>query len=65
MKDIIKGYKVLYDNSYIHRDLKPANILKKGDVFKIADFGFAAKVDKNNTKFCMDDFVGSPLYESP
>jgi len=34
-------------------------------MFKLADFGFAAKVDKHNKKFKMDEFVGSPLYESP
>ena len=26
-KQIIAGYKYLYDNKIIHRDLKPANIL--------------------------------------
>ena len=40
-KQIISGYKNLYDHKIIHRDLKPANILIKGDYFKIADFGFA------------------------
>ena len=29
MKQIIAGYKYLYDNKSIHRDLKPANILIK------------------------------------
>lgn len=30
---------------YIHRDVKPENALVKGNVYKVADFGFAKKVD--------------------
>jgi serine/threonine-protein kinase ULK/ATG1 len=29
VKQIVAGYKYLYDNKIIHRDLKPANILIK------------------------------------
>lgn len=32
-------------NNYIHRDIKPANCLIKDGVHKIADFGFAVKVN--------------------
>jgi serine/threonine protein kinase len=37
--------KVLVDHSYIHRDIKPANVLIKGELYKIADYGFARKAD--------------------
>ena len=40
-KQIISGYKYLYDHKIIHRDLKPANILIRDECYKIADFGFA------------------------
>ena len=39
------GMKLLTDEGYIHRDVKPPNVLVKDGVFKIADFGFAKKVD--------------------
>jgi serine/threonine protein kinase len=35
----------LVANNYIHRDIKPANSLIKDGIHKIADFGFAVKVD--------------------
>jgi serine/threonine-protein kinase ULK/ATG1 len=31
---------------YIHRDIKPANIFVKNNKYKIADFGFAVKIDE-------------------
>ena len=40
-KQIISGYKYLYEHKIIHRDLKPANILIRDESYKIADFGFA------------------------
>jgi len=39
------GFKNLVDKGYIHRDIKPANALVKGNTFKVADFGFATKID--------------------
>jgi len=60
----LKGFKILTDKGYIHRDVKPPNVLVKGQLIKVADFGFAAKVDlSGRTK--MREFCGSPLYESP
>lgn len=41
LKDILNGFKYLYDKEIIHRDLKPANILINDGVYKISDFGFA------------------------
>ncbi len=49
-KDIIFGLKYLADNTIIHRDLKPANIFFKDGKCKIADFGFAKKIEQLKTK---------------
>ena len=38
---MMAGFKEITDKGYIHRDIKPANLFMKGDLFKIADFGFA------------------------
>ena len=45
MSQLMLGFKDLVDHNYIHRDIKPENALVKGNVFKVADFGFATKVD--------------------
>lgn len=39
------GFKDLVNHGYIHRDIKPENSLVKANIFKVADFGFATKVD--------------------
>jgi serine/threonine protein kinase len=44
-EQIIKGVRVLTENSYIHRDLKPENILIRNGVYKISDFGLTKEVD--------------------
>lgn len=46
-RQIVEGFKVLYNNNIIHRDIKPANILLHEGVAKITDFGFARCVDSN------------------
>jgi serine/threonine-protein kinase ULK/ATG1 len=57
------GLKYLYDNNILHRDLKPQNILLTDDLnIKIADFGFARKVDKN---MLLNTLCGSPMYMAP
>jgi len=58
------GFKDLADNGYIHRDIKPANALVKGNIFKVADFGFACKADLKG-KELITDCVGTPLYMAP
>lgn len=47
----------------MHRDLKPANIFMRGDVLKVADFGFAIRLEdvRKNSNYN----VGSPLYMPP
>ena len=47
MKQIIEGFKCLYNNRIVHRDLKPANILMHNGDIKIADFSFAKIVQAN------------------
>jgi serine/threonine protein kinase len=51
-------------NGYIHRDIKPENSLISKGVFKVADLGFARKVDIHGKEF-LNEFCGSPLYMSP
>lgn len=59
---MIAGYKYLCDRYIIHRDLKPANILRSGERWKIADFGFAIESESEiKTKYN----VGTPLYMPP
>jgi calcium-dependent protein kinase len=42
---LLEGFKELVSLGYIHRDIKPENALCKKSVYKVADFGFATKVD--------------------
>lgn len=60
---IINGMKYLYDRKIFHRDIKPENILVKDDIIKIADFGFAKRVEDHNN--VMETICGSPLYMAP
>ncbi|KAM3146326.1 hypothetical protein pb186bvf_001671 [Paramecium bursaria] len=58
------GFKEITDKGYIHRDIKPANLFMKGDLFKIADFGFACQADIKGKKK-LDVCCGTPLYMAP
>lgn len=58
------GFKEIIRNQFIHRDIKPENSLIHNGIFKVADFGFATKIDTTGRKL-MKEFVGSPLYMSP
>ena len=51
-------------HNYIHRDIKPENALVKGNVYKVADFGFATKVDITG-KQLLKECVGTPIYMAP
>ena len=63
IEQLIAGYLEVYRKSILHRDLKPANIFMHEDSIKIADFGFAIKVQdyRKNSNYN----VGSPLYMPP
>lgn len=64
LKDILNGFKYLYEKEIIHRDLKPANILVHDGVYKISDFGFAKNLEFGENTI-MRSIVGTPLYMSP
>lgn len=48
LKQILNGFKGLHEISVMHRDFKLANILLHDRVCKIADLGFAKKMDKQD-----------------
>jgi len=45
LNQLLHGFKNLVELGYIHRDIKPANSLVDKGIHKVADFGFATKVD--------------------
>ena len=60
---IIKAMIYCQSKNICHRDIKLENILiKKNDVIKIIDFGFAVKTDKETYQKL---FCGSPSYMAP
>lgn len=62
-RHIVEGFKHLNELKIVHRDIKPANILLSNGYAKIADFGFAKAMERNNEEFLTR--VGSPLYMAP
>ena len=58
---IINGFRHIHKKKIVHRDIKPENILMNNYVIKIADFGFAKKVNGETTT----SFKGTPLTMSP
>jgi calcium-dependent protein kinase len=64
IRQIIKGYKELILRKIVHRDLKPANILINKGVIKIADFGIARIVDRENERL-LSTHVGTMSYMAP
>jgi serine/threonine protein kinase len=60
---IADGYNYLSKMNILHRDLKPSNIFRKGDMWKIGDFGFSVVC---NQEYLVDKInVGTPLYMPP
>jgi serine/threonine protein kinase len=59
----------MHKKGIVHRDLKPENILLttkgKDGVVKLADFGFAARIDLNNAEHQLKTACGTPGYVSP
>jgi calcium-dependent protein kinase len=64
LKQLMKGFEELIAHNYIHRDIKPENALVKNGLHKVADFGFATKVDITGRQL-LRECVGTPLYMSP
>ncbi len=56
--DLSNGLSYLHSKGIMHRDIKPANILFSDNVPKLADFGFAAKI--NDLQKCYK--IGTPLF---
>jgi serine/threonine protein kinase len=63
IKEVLAGFKYLTQKAIVHRDLKPANIFFRNGVAKIADFGFAKKLEHLRHKESYN--VGTPLYMPP
>ena len=61
---LANGLKYLDENNIMHRDIKPKNILLTNNRkdLKIADFGFARKMENTDL---LDTICGSPLYMAP
>ena len=65
VKSVAQAMAYFNSNDIIHRDIKPENILiHKGEI-KIADMGFARKVDDANVKNKMTKSIGTPYYMAP
>ena len=64
MTQILEGLIEIFKRGIIHRDLKPANILIHNGVLKLADFGFAKKVESFQIDI-MSSMAGTPMYMSP
>lgn len=58
--NVIVAFEYLHSKGIIYRDLKPENLLITTQGYlKLADFGFAKKVDDNETK----TICGTPDYQ--
>ncbi|CAK81842.1 unnamed protein product (macronuclear) [Paramecium tetraurelia] len=64
LAQLMNGFKDLVSHNYIHRDIKPENCLVKSNVYKVADFGFATKIDITGRQL-LRECVGTPIYMSP
>ena len=64
MKQVCKGYQVLYDARLLHRDIKPENILIHNKTFKLADFGLSKHIKDHSLEQNLS-YAGSPLYIAP
>jgi eukaryotic-like serine/threonine-protein kinase len=54
------------ENGVVHRDLKPSNILLTDDgAPKVADFGLAKRLDRDDELTTTFDALGSPPYMAP
>jgi serine/threonine protein kinase len=64
LRQVCRGYQVLYDANLLHRDIKPENILIHNKVFKLADFGLSKKIKSHALSENLS-YAGSPLYIAP
>lgn len=68
-KQICDGLSYAHENGVVHRDLKPSNVLivqtADGPKVRIADFGLAKVMTKEQRLTATGDVFGSPFYMSP
>ncbi len=64
MTQIKNALHYLREKNIMHRDLKSSNILLKNGIIKLADFGFAKKMECNDTELAHTT-CGTPLYMAP
>ncbi|HEX4960628.1 MAG TPA: serine/threonine-protein kinase [Thermoanaerobaculia bacterium] len=65
--EIFEGLAALHDASVVHRDVKPGNVLLgEGHEVKLADFGLARRLDREETQVTRTEGVAGTLdYLSP
>eukprot|EP01017_Pseudomicrothorax_dubius_P007884 TRINITY_DN1252_c0_g1_i5.p1 TRINITY_DN1252_c0_g1~~TRINITY_DN1252_c0_g1_i5.p1 ORF type:complete len:298 (-),score=33.40 TRINITY_DN1252_c0_g1_i5:48-941(-) len=64
LRDLVLGFRTLYDNKIVHRDIKPQNVLLSQDgKWKLSDFGYSKQLrdqqDRSNT------LLGSLMFMAP
>ncbi|XP_076048214.1 serine/threonine-protein kinase grp-like [Oratosquilla oratoria] len=63
-KQLVSGVKYMHAKCVVHRDLKPSNLLLDDDnVLKIADFGFSARIESQDTYLSV--VCGTWAYAAP
>lgn len=60
---ILNGFKYLRKKQIVHRDVKPENILLNNNIVKIADFGFAKKMNSIGQTY--SSLKGTPVTMAP
>lgn len=53
LKQILNGFQGLHNLGVMHRDFKLANVLLNDEVCKIADLGYAKKLDRDEITYTL------------
>lgn len=65
IKQVVNGFRALYEKKIVHRDLKPQNLLMHDGIVKIGDFGFSKVMESSMEDTMLKTYAGSPLYMAP